>query len=101
MVDRAGQLLAGRFSWYGILTPVRSATITVRSDGGRFTKNLPRVSIMKRSIQIIEHTPIHDLEAFLKRQKQIKRSKFLKNLYEGSAFICMVAFTFSFLFLGK
>ncbi|MCU4561617.1 hypothetical protein [Acinetobacter pittii] len=101
MVDRAGQLLAGRFSWYGILTPVRSATITVRSDGGRFAKNLPRVFIMKKSIQIIEHTPILDLEAFLKRQKQIKRSKFLKNLYEGSAFICMVAFTFSFLFLGK
>ncbi|HEO1767559.1 TPA: hypothetical protein VAM28_003249 [Acinetobacter baumannii] len=59
---------------------------------------------MKRPIQIIEHTPIqtiHDLEAFLKRQKQIKRFKFLKNFYEGSAFICMVAFTFSFLFLGK
>ncbi|WP_427752508.1 hypothetical protein [Acinetobacter baumannii] len=56
---------------------------------------------MKKSIQIIEHTPILDLEAFLKRQKQIKRSKFLKNFYEGSAFICMVAFTFSFLFLGK
>ncbi|RZH40926.1 hypothetical protein EXD93_05080 [Acinetobacter pittii] len=51
--------------------------------------------------QIIEHTPILDLETFLKRQKQIRRSKFLKNLYEGSAFICMVAFTFSFLFLGK
>lgn len=101
MVDRAGQLLAGRFSWYGILTPVRSATITVRSDGGRFAKNLPRVFTMKKSIQIIEHTPIHDLEAFLKRQKKIKRSNFLKNFYEGSAFICMVAFTFSFFFLGK
>lgn len=59
---------------------------------------------MKKAIHVIEHTPIqniHDLEAFLKRQKQIKRSKFLKNFYEGSAFICMVAFTFSFLFLGK
>ncbi|WP_171456606.1 hypothetical protein [Acinetobacter lactucae] len=56
---------------------------------------------MKKSIQIIEHTPIHDLEAFLKRQKQIKRSNFLKNLYEGSAFICMVTFTFSFFFWGK
>ncbi|EHU1299800.1 MULTISPECIES: hypothetical protein [Acinetobacter calcoaceticus/baumannii complex] len=55
---------------------------------------------MKKSIHVIEHTPILDLEAFLKRQKQIKRSKLLKNLYEGSAFICMVAFTFSILFIG-
>lgn len=100
MVDRAGQLLAGRFSWYGILTPVRSTTITVRSDGGRFVKNLPRVFIMKKSIHVIAHTPI-TLDAFKKRQKQIKLSNFLKKLYEGSAFICMVAFTFSFFFLGK
>ncbi|HCE0841724.1 hypothetical protein [Acinetobacter baumannii] len=101
MVDRAGQLFAGRFSWYGILTPVRSTTIIVRSNGGRFAKDLPRVLIMKKAINIIEHTPIYDLEAFFKRQKQIKRSNFLKKLYEGCAFICMVVFTFSFLFLGK
>lgn len=36
MVDRAGQLRAGRNSWNGILTPVRSATIIVRNNGGRF-----------------------------------------------------------------
>lgn len=56
---------------------------------------------MKKTIHVIEHTPITDLDAFKKRQKQIKLSNFLKNLYEGSAFICMVAFTFSFFFLGK
>ena len=54
---------------------------------------------MKKSIHVIAHTPI-TLDAFKKRQKKIKRSKFLKNLYEGSAFICMVAFTFSILFIG-
>lgn len=56
---------------------------------------------MKKSIHVIEHTPIYDLDAFLKRQKQIKRSNLFKKIYEGSAFICMVMFTFSFLFLGE
>lgn len=100
MVDRAGQLLAGRFSWYGILTPVRSTTIIVRSEGGKFVKNLPRAFIMKKFNHVIAHTPI-TLDAFKKRQKQIKLSNFLKSLYESTAFICMVAFTFSFFFLGK
>ncbi|MGR2827339.1 hypothetical protein FY048_17815 [Acinetobacter sp. 1124_18A] len=100
MVDRAGQLLAGR-SLSTVFPPLFGLPPFCGKNGGRFAKNLLRVFIMKKSVQIIEHTPIHDLEAFFKRQKQIKRSNFLKNLYEGSAFICMVAFTFSFFFLGK
>ncbi|SSQ88067.1 Uncharacterised protein [Acinetobacter baumannii] len=55
---------------------------------------------MKKSIHVIAHTPI-TLDAFKKRQKQIKLSNFLKKLFEGTAFICMFAFTFSFFFLGK
>ncbi|HBJ3896887.1 hypothetical protein Q4029_09590 [Acinetobacter baumannii] len=56
---------------------------------------------MKKTINIIEHTPIYDFDEFLKRQKQIKRSTLFKKIYEGSAFICMVMFTFSILFLGE
>lgn len=43
MVDRAGQPLAGRCTLLdGILTPVRSTTIIVRSNGGRFAMNLQK-----------------------------------------------------------
>ncbi len=62
--------------------------------------NLLRVFFMKKSNHVTAHTPI-TLDAFKKRQKQIKLSNFLKKLYEGTAFICMFAFTFSFFFLGK
>ncbi|HFF8269373.1 TPA: hypothetical protein ACGE2L_002187 [Acinetobacter baumannii] len=55
---------------------------------------------MKKSIHVIAHTPI-TLDAFKKRQKQIKLFNFLKKIYQGTAFICMFAGTFSFLFLGK
>lgn len=44
MVDRAGQLRAGRFFVYGISTPVRSTTIIVENNGGRFATNLHKGS---------------------------------------------------------
>lgn len=99
MVDRAGQPLAGRFSEYGILTPVRSATITVRSDGGRFEKTYLRVLVMKKSIHVLEHTPIYDLDAYNQRQRRLKHKKLRKNLVEALSFLCLVTITFSILLM--
>lgn len=108
------------FSEYGILTPVRSATITVRSDGGRFVKNLLRVSNMKNSIherglakqrfaraqdksyaRIQEHTAIYSLTTYNQRIRQLQRQKRLKILFDCMGYFCICFITFSLLFLGE
>ncbi|MEB3755099.1 hypothetical protein [Acinetobacter sp. MD2(2019)] len=53
---------------------------------------------MKKSIQVIEHTPIYDLHAYNARQSRFKRQKLLKNFIEASSFICLMGITFSTLF---
>jgi len=72
----------------------------VESNGGRFAKNLLRVFTMKKSIQIIEHTPVYDLKAFKQRQKKRKIHQLFKNLIETFTFLCAVFMTFSILFIG-
>lgn len=89
------------FSEYGILTPVRSATITVRSDGGRFVKNLLRVSNMKNSNHVQEHTAIYSLTTYNHRLRQLQRQKRLKILFDCMGYFCICFITFSLLFLGE
>ncbi|EXD24290.1 hypothetical protein [Acinetobacter baumannii] len=47
-----------------------------------------------------EHTPIYDLDAYQKRQRQFKRKKLLKNLFDTAIFASAAGFTFSMLFWG-
>ncbi len=101
MVDRAGQLRAGRNSVNGILTPVRSATITVRSNGGRFAKNLSQSKAMKKINHVQEHTAIYSLTAYNQRLRQLQRQKRLKILFDCMGYFCICFITFSLLFLGE
>lgn len=99
--------MAGRFFVRGILTPVQSVTITVRSDGVRF-KNLNEDQQMKHFAlthsyiqnNVKEHSPIYDLGAYQQRQRQFKRQKLLKNFFDTAIFISVAGFTFSMLFWG-
>ncbi|AZC06667.1 TPA: hypothetical protein NES04_003146 [Acinetobacter baumannii] len=50
--------------------------------------------------QIIEHTPIYDLEAFKQRQKKRKIHQLFKNVIDTFTFLCAVFMTFSILFIG-
>lgn len=47
-----------------------------------------------------EHSPIYDLDAYEKRQRQFKRKKLLKNLFDTAIFASAAGFTFSMLFWG-
>ncbi|WP_262470221.1 hypothetical protein [Acinetobacter sp. WU_MDCI_Abxc22] len=47
-----------------------------------------------------EHTPIYDLDAYHQRQRQFKRKKLLKNLFDTAIFVSAAGFTFSILFWG-
>ena len=47
-----------------------------------------------------EHTPINDLNAYLLRQRQLKRQRLIKNLVDTTVFISLASFTFSLLFWG-
>ena len=55
---------------------------------------------MKKSIHVIEHTPIYDLEAFKQRQKKRKIHQLFKNVIDTFTFLCAVFMTFSILFIG-
>lgn len=56
---------------------------------------------MKKSIHVIEHTPIYDLNAYNQRKRQFHRKQIFKNFIDGFTFICMAVITFSMLFWGK
>lgn len=56
---------------------------------------------MKKTVHALEHTPIYDLNAYYRQQRQLKRKQLLKNFIDGFTFICMAVFTFSMLFMGK
>jgi hypothetical protein len=47
--------------------------------------------------QLIEHTPIYDMDAYNQRQRQIQFKIFLKNVRETVVFIAITAFIFSML----
>lgn len=51
--------------------------------------------------QVLEHTPIYDLDSYLQRQKKQKLVKLRKNCFEAFTFLFSVVFTFSILFLGE
>ncbi|MFN4366492.1 MAG: hypothetical protein ACK4GA_02490 [Acinetobacter sp.] len=51
--------------------------------------------------QVLEHTPIYDLDAYLERQKKLKFVNLRKACIETFSFCFTVVFTFSFLFLGE
>ncbi len=55
---------------------------------------------MKKSIQIIEHTPILNSQEYEKRQKKIKFARFRKNFFESMAALCTAMFTFSLFYFG-
>ena len=59
-----------------------------------------RAQVHSNSAQIIEHTPIYDLDAYLQRQKKQKIVKIRSNAFQTFTFIFGVIFTFS-IFLGK
>ncbi|RLL46400.1 hypothetical protein D9K79_08080 [Acinetobacter cumulans] len=53
-----------------------------------------------KNAQVLEHTPIYDLDAYLLHQKRQKSLKLRKNCFEAFTFLFSVVFTFS-IFLGE
>ncbi|MBP8005481.1 MAG: hypothetical protein KAZ18_01095 [Acinetobacter sp.] len=47
-----------------------------------------------------EHSPINDLDAYQQRQRQLKRKKLLKNIFDTAIFISVAGLSFSTLFWG-
>ena len=54
---------------------------------------------MKKSIHVLEHTPIYDLDAYNQRQRRLKHKKLRKNLFEALSFLCLITITFSILLM--
>ncbi|MFV5586106.1 hypothetical protein VXQ32_16570 [Acinetobacter oleivorans] len=52
-------------------------------------KNAPT----QNSVQ--EHTPVHDLDAYLKQKRRQQKFKLLKRAFEGGVFSIIVVLTFS------
>ncbi|MDC5398523.1 hypothetical protein NRA60_14305 [Acinetobacter baumannii] len=42
-----------------------------------------------------EHTPVHDLDAYLKQKRRYQKFKLLKRAFEGGVFSIIVFLTFS------
>ena len=59
-----------------------------------------RTSTPSKNAQIIEHTPIYDLNAYLERQKKLKFAKYRKNLFQTLTFGCAVLCVSPILFMG-
>ena len=53
------------------------------------------------SIQVKEHTPIYDLEAYEKRVKKRKNAQFYQKIINAISLLCMFSMTFSILFMGE
>ena len=60
-----------------------------------------RASAHSKNAHIIEHTPIYDLDAYEKRQKQRKINQFFKSLISNSFILSTFVLTFSLLFIGE
>ncbi|WP_349929224.1 hypothetical protein ABJ384_04995 [Acinetobacter sp. A1-4-2] len=50
--------------------------------------------------QVLEHTPIYDLDAYFKQQQKLKFARFRKNLIQTLTFCCAVLFVSPILFMG-
>ena len=57
--------------------------------------------VSARIVNVQEHTPIYDLEAYEKRLKQRKIQQFLKSLFANSFILSTFVLTFSLLFIGE
>ncbi len=57
--------------------------------------------VSARIVNVQEHTPIYDLEAYEKRLKQRKIQQFLKSLLANSIILSTFVLTFSLLFIGE
>lgn len=57
--------------------------------------------VSARIVNVQEHTPIYDLEAYEKRLKQRKIQQFFKNLLANSIILSTFVLTFSLLFIGE
>lgn len=44
---------------------------------------------------VLEHTPVHDLDAYLKQKRRQQKLKLLKRTFEGGVFPIIVVLTFS------
>ncbi len=44
---------------------------------------------------VLEHTPIHDLDAYLKQKRHQQKLKLLKRAFEGGVFSIIIFITFS------
>lgn len=58
-----------------------------------------RAHVHSNHAQIIEHTPIYDLDAYLQRQKKQKLSKFRNNIFQTLTFFCAVLLISPILFM--
>lgn len=59
-----------------------------------------QVRAHSNSVQVLEHTPIYDLDAYLERQKKLKFAKYRENLFQTLTFCCAVLFVSPILFMG-
>lgn len=55
----------------------------------------------QKNVQVIEHTPIYDLAAYEKRQKQRKHTQIRFQTLKALSTLCIFCMTFSILFLGE
>jgi hypothetical protein len=60
-----------------------------------------QVRTHSNSAQVLEHTPIYDLDAYLERQRKLKFARFRKNLFHTLTFCCAVLFVSPILFMGN
>lgn len=56
---------------------------------------------MKKSIHVLEHTPIYDLDAYNQRQRRQKIKNAFKNTAYGIFYLSVMLFSMSFLFVGE
>ncbi len=56
---------------------------------------------MKNSIHVQEHTPIHSLDAYNQRLRQLQRQKRLKVLFDCIGYLCICFMTITLLFVGE
>lgn len=59
-----------------------------------------RTRAHSNSAQVLEHTPIYDLDAYFQQQKKLKLARFRKNLIQTLTFCCAVLFVSPMLFMG-
>ena len=74
---------------------------SVRRMAVGLQKTYLRVIVMKKSIHVLEHTPIYDLDAYNQRQRRQKIKNAFKNTAYGIFYLSVMLFSMSFLFVGE